>query len=230
MPRKKKSPDKKDIGAKKSIIITVILIVVAVSSSFLIYFALQVSLNTSTPIVVVSSPSMSPNINTGDLLFVRGVDPASIRNGTAEDKNGDVIIFNAIELRSLWWDAPSIPVVHRVIDKRNNSGVWEFLTKGDANSQRDGYPNEVWVSEDLIYGVVIGGIPYIGYVKIILTDSGLLIPLIVLILFIIVVSMIWDVYKEREEKKNPSDKEISESSKTGKFNNKKTDQGINLSN
>ncbi len=216
MLKKEKSRNKKDIGSKKSIIITVVFIIVAISSSFLIYFALQVSLNTSTPIVVVSSPSMSPNINTGDLLFVRGIDPVSIRNGTEEDKNGDVIIFSAEHWGS---NNPGVPIVHRVIDKWNDSGVWKFKTKGDANS----IPDVGWVSEDQIYGVVIGGIPYIGWVKIILTDSGLLIPLIVLILFILVVSMVWDVYKEREEKKNPSDKENSEISKSGKFNIKKSD-------
>ena len=126
MGRKEKSKNKKEAGSKKAIIITGILIIVAISSSFLIYFILQVSLNTSTPIVVVTSPSMSPNINTGDLVFMRGIDPASIRNGTIEDKNGDVILFDA---RGLWSSAPSIPVIHRVVNKRNNSGDWEFQTK-----------------------------------------------------------------------------------------------------
>lgn len=220
MKRKEKSKKKKETGSKKTILITVVLIIVAISSSFLIYFILQVSLNTSTPIVVVTSPSMSPNINTGDLLFLRGIDPAAIRNGTEEDKNGDVILFDA---RGLWAGAPSIPVVHRVVNKRNNSGVWEFLTKGDANSYRDGYPAEAWVSEDKIFGVVIGGIPYIGWVKIILTDSGLLIPLIAIVIFLIIVSIVWDAYKEQQEKREALNNESSEPSELKSLGNDKPD-------
>jgi signal peptidase I len=209
MRRKEKSKNKKETGSKKAILITVFLIIVAISSSFLIYFILQVSLNTTTPIVVVTSPSMSPSINTGDLLFLRGVDPASIQNGTEEDKNGAVILFNA---QGLWIGAPTIPVVHRVVNKRNNSGIWEFLTKGDANNYRDGYPAEAWVSEDRIFGVVVGMIPYIGWVKIILTDSGLLIPLIAIVVFLIIASIIWDAYKEQQEKRNALENESSETS------------------
>ena len=97
MKRKEKANKEKGKVSKKSIVITVVLIIVAISSSFLIYFILQVSLNTSTPIVVVTSPSMAPKINTGDLLFVRGIDPSSIKNGTEEDKNGDIIIFTQIK-------------------------------------------------------------------------------------------------------------------------------------
>jgi len=216
MRRKEKSKNKKETSSKKAIVITVILIIVAISSSFLIYFILQVSLNTSTPIVVVTSPSMSPNINTGDLIFIRGIDPAFIRNGTEEDKNGDVILFDA---QGLWIGAPSIPVIHRVVNKRNNSGVWEFLTKGDANNYRDGYPAEAWVSEGKIFGVVVGMIPAIGWVKIILTDSGLLIPLIAIVLFLIIASIIWDVYKEQQEKRNALENESSETSEIKKLTN-----------
>ena len=226
MKRKEKPKGKKKLGSNKAIIITIILIIVAISSSFLLYFILQVSLNTSTPIVVVTSPSMSPTINEGDLLFVRGVDPETIRNGTAEDKDGDVIIFDA---KGLWAGAPSIPVVHRVVNKRNNGGIWEFLTKGDANLFRDGYPAEAWVPEDRIYGIVIGGIPYIGWVKIILTDSGLLIPLIVIVALILVVSIVWDVYKEQQEKQTALINESSESSDLQKANNEKSDDNMELS-
>ena len=216
MRKKERSKNKKETGSKKAILITVVLIIVAISSSFLIYFILQVSLNTSTPIVVVTSPSMSPNINTGDLVFIRGIDPAFIQNGTEEDKNGDVILFNA---QGLWIGAPSIPVIHRVVNKRNNSGVWEFLTKGDANTYRDGYPAEAWVSESRIFGVVVGMIPAIGWVKIILTDSGLLIPLIAIVLFLIIASIIWDVYKEQQEKRNALENESSETSEIKKLKN-----------
>jgi signal peptidase len=194
---------KKPIPHKK-VIVAVVLIFTAFFGSFLVYFVLQVSLNTESPIVVVISGSMEPKIHTGDLLFIAGIDPEDIKNGTAEDKNGDVIVFDA---RGLWSTAPQEPIVHRVIGKYLQGDTWMFLTKGDANTMPDGAP----IPESRIIGVVIGGIPYIGWVKIFLTDSGLLIPLLVVISVLLIVSIVRDVIKgepeeeSKETKKNKID-------------------------
>ena len=194
---------KKPIPHKK-VIVAVVLIITAFFGSYLVYFILQVSLNTESPIVVVISGSMEPNIHTGDLLFIAGIDPEDIKNGTAEDKNGDVIVFDA---RGLWSTAPQEPIVHRVIGKYLQGDTWMFLTKGDANTMPDGAP----IPESRIIGVVIGGIPYIGWVKIFLTNSGLLIPLLVVISVLLIVSIVRDVIKGepeeegKETKKNKKD-------------------------
>jgi signal peptidase len=187
---------KKPVPHKK-IIIAVALIAVAFFGSFFVYFILQVSLNTETPIVVVISGSMEPSIHKGDLLFVAGKDAEDIRNGTAEDKNGDVIVFDA---RGLWVGAPQEPIVHRVIDKYNISDTWFFITKGDANH----YPDAAPVPESNVIGVVVGGIPYIGWVKIFLEESGMLIPLLVIISALLVISIVRDIIKkeDKEEDKN----------------------------
>ncbi len=196
---------KKPIPHKK-VIVAVVLIITAFFGSYLVYFILQVSLNTESPIVVVISGSMEPNIHTGDLLFIAGIDPEDIKNGTAEDKNGDVIVFNARDCPG-WLNAPQEPIVHRVVDKKNISDTWYFKTKGDANTSED----PVFVPEGAIIGVVIGGIPYIGWVKIFLTNSGLLIPLLVVISALLIVSIVRDVIKgepeeeSKETKKNKKD-------------------------
>ncbi|GAH84377.1 unnamed protein product, partial [marine sediment metagenome] len=53
----------------------------------------------------------------------------------------------------------------------------------------------------------IGGIPYIGWVKIFLTESGLLIPLLVIISALLVISIIRDILQgEDEDKKKSNDK------------------------
>ncbi|MFX1289101.1 MAG: signal peptidase I, partial [Promethearchaeota archaeon] len=147
---------KKPIPHKK-VIIAVAMIILAFFGSFFVYFILQVTLNTETPIVVVISGSMEPTIHEGDLLFVMGTDAENIKNGTAEDKEGDVIVFNAP-----WTGAPQEPIVHRVINKYQVGDEWFFETKGDANSLPDPDP----VPESNVIGIVIGGIPYIGWVKI----------------------------------------------------------------
>ena len=175
----------------KKAIISIALICFAFGGSFLIYFVLQISLGTEIPIVVVISPSMEPTIKKGDMLFVKGTEPYLIKNGTIEGKEGDIIVFDA---QGLWPGTPDEPIVHRVIDKYLVGDVWYFLTKGDNNHVPDAAP----VSEDRIYGIIIGIIPFIGWVKIILTESGLLIPLLVIISILLIVSIIRDTIKEKD--------------------------------
>ncbi|MFX1456953.1 MAG: signal peptidase I [Promethearchaeota archaeon] len=197
-----KAPIKKEKKAsvKRKIIVTVILLGTAFSGAFLIYYILQVALNTNTPMVVVVSGSMEPNLHKGDLLFLKGTNPENIRNGTIDGKEGDIIVFDARGLPG-WSYAPVEPVVHRVIDKKYDNG-WLFLTKGDANI----HPDPAWISEARIYGVVVSRIPYIGWVKIILTDSGLLVPLLVIVSILLVASIIWDLVKKDDDKEKDNGK------------------------
>ncbi|MBD3212981.1 MAG: signal peptidase I [Candidatus Lokiarchaeota archaeon] len=186
---KKSFSDEKKPRPKKKIIFYVLLIGIAIASPFVIYWILQLSLNTSSPMVVVVSGSMEPTLSKGDLLFLYGKDPADIKNGTAEEKNGDIIVFDA---HGYWPNPPDEPIVHRVINKTlREDGLWWFKTKGDANSVED-----PWIPESQILGVVCGVVPFIGWVKILFTESGLLIPLIVIILFVLIISLVWDFMNE----------------------------------
>ncbi|MFX1574828.1 MAG: signal peptidase I [Promethearchaeota archaeon] len=201
--RRIKAPIKKDdLSLKRKIFSAVIIIGLAFSGAFLIYYIMQITLNTKTPMVVVVSGSMEPTLYKGDLLFLKGKDPSNIKNGTIEGKEGDIIVFDARGLPG-WTHAPNDPVVHRVIAKKYDNG-WFFMTKGDANLS----PDNAWVPESRILGVVSGKIPYIGWVKILLTDSGLLLPLLIIVSFVLVISLIWDIVKKEEEKNgNSVDKE-----------------------
>ena len=192
----KKKLKKKEPSSKRKIIIGIVLIALAFSGSFLIYYIMQVTLHTNVPMVVVVSGSMEPNLLKGDLLFLEGKDPSQIKNGTIEGKEGDIIVFNAVGLPG-WPNAPADPIVHRVIDKKYDNG-WLFRTKGDANL----LPDDDWVPDYRILGVVVGRIPYIGWVKIILTDSGLLIPLLVIVSALLIISIIWDILKKDDNGKN----------------------------
>ena len=195
--------EKKSVSRKK-IIIAVVMISIAFFGSFLVYFILQVSFNTETPIVVVVSGSMEPQIHKGDLLFVMGIDAEDIKNGTAEDKDGDIIVFNA-----QWPSAPIEPIVHRVINKYLVGDKWYFETQGDANL----IPDQAPTSEDNIIGVVVGGIPYIGWVKIFLTDSGLLIPLLIVISALLIISIVRDIYKGDDDDDDDDDDAQDEKNK-----------------
>jgi signal peptidase len=192
--RKKSPEEKRDPIPKKKLIISVFLIGFAFFGSYLIYFILQLALNTSTPMVVVVSGSMEPNINKGDLLFVQGVDPEDI-------EEGDVIVFDA---HGLWFGAPEDPIVHRVIDIDEDDGKLYFETKGDANNKKDEEP----IPENRVLGVVIGRIPYVGWIKIILTDYGLLLPVIIILSIPLVISILWDLVREEVEGKDESVEKI----------------------
>ena len=121
----KTKKEKREPIPKKKVVISIFLIGFAFLGSYLIYFILQIALNTSTPMVVVVSGSMEPNINKGDLLFLQGVDPEDI-------EVGDVIVYDA---HGLWLGAPDDPIVHRVIDIFKEDGKLYFVTKGDANRE-----------------------------------------------------------------------------------------------
>ncbi len=182
---------KKPKSKRTKIIITVIFICIAIASPFILWGILQLSLGTHMPITVVSSGSMEPALYKGDLVFLQGKNPADIKNGTIDDKNGDIIVFNT---HGIWGYYVAEPVIHRVIDKRYTD-QWEFYTKGDNNVGPDGW----WMPEDHIIGVVCGVIPKIGWIKLWFYEANWLVYVVVGLLLFLIISIIWDVIKEKEE-------------------------------
>ena len=90
----------------------------------------------------VISGSMEPGIPVGSLVFVADADPALI-------EEGDVIAFyGAVDSAAV--------VTHRVVG--NSPAMGEFITKGDANEERDVNP----VSYDEFIGKVEHVIPGAG--------------------------------------------------------------------
>lgn len=92
----------------------------------------------------VVSPSMEPTYSEGDLLYVKEVDPDSV-------KVGDPITFVLNE--------DLVVATHRVvaIDSENR----QFTTKGDANETEDAAP----VHFNNLIGVPVFAIPLLGYVS-----------------------------------------------------------------
>lgn len=92
----------------------------------------------------VISGSMEPTYSVGDLVYVRTVDPDSV-------KVGDPITFVLNE--------ELVVATHRVvaIDSENR----QFTTKGDANKTEDAAP----VHFNNLIGVPVFAIPLLGYVS-----------------------------------------------------------------
>ena len=92
----------------------------------------------------VISPSMEPTYSVGDLIYVKEVDPDSV-------KVGDPITFVLNE--------DLVVATHRVVavDRENR----QFTTKGDANHTEDAAP----VHFNNLIGVPVFAIPLLGYVS-----------------------------------------------------------------
>lgn len=127
----------------------------------------------------VISPSMEPEYGVGDLLYVKDVDPITI-------KEGDVITFIVNE--------DLVVGTHRVV--RVDAENQRFYTKGDANDIEDQNP----VHFNNVIGVPQFSIPKLGYVSdFVQNPPGMYITIgvgIVLILLVFVPDMIG---KKKEE-------------------------------
>ncbi len=127
---------------------------------------------TLTPLMVIPSNSMSPSLNLGDLILVRGVDPTGLRVG-------DIIIFDVPPPYDRYTPSPAI---HRVVDAWMEGGRLYFRTKGDALPSEDPWR----LPAEMVRGVFSLKMPYLGMPILLLrTPAGLALSAILLLLWIL---------------------------------------------
>ena len=114
---------------------------------FGVFQASRIVLDTDVPYVVAEGISMHPNINNGDIIVFRGVEPEEVGVG-------DIIIFNVPE--ELKEELPP-RVTHRVVDVKLTQVGLVFRTKGD-NAPLDSWE----VHEEKVLGRMVMRIPYVG--------------------------------------------------------------------
>lgn len=215
---------------KKEILKTVIILGIIFGATFGGYYIFKAAMGSDIPIVVVTSNSMEDTIFKGDLLFVKYVEPENIKNGTAEDLDGDIIIY---ESQGVWTTEPAAdaPVVHRVINKWEEDGEWYFHTQGD-NRVTNPYPDPPSsphldpIPGDKIYGVVVGQVRYIGWIKIWLSSSGMAIPLMVILAVLLVISIAYDITHPEEEDEAKQAVEDGKNVDVEKFKEEEFDFGV----
>ncbi|MBD3227190.1 MAG: signal peptidase I [Candidatus Lokiarchaeota archaeon] len=188
--------DKKKKSTIKTIIWTVIWIAIIIAGVFLTFFILGITLNTDTPLTVVSGQSMQPTYYEGDLLIVQGKDYEEIIVGDHEAKNGSVIVYK----RSY----DGLLIVHRVVDVRfNYSGneIYEFRAQGD-NDATNPTPDPGWIPQQNIKGVVIFRIPFLGWISLVFTKYRIIGFSIIGIIIVLLIITSFDnkENKEKEEK------------------------------
>jgi signal peptidase I len=161
--------------------------------------------------IIISSPSMKPTLNIGDLIIKQDKDPIDIR---AHEKYGDILVlkgpqyFYSKGFNPLFWNNLPINtiIVHRAIDKKIINNTYYFLTKGDNNLFPDGaykilntsknnilveinISKGIYIPQTEILGVVAFKIPFIGYLNI------YFIPILIIALCILFVYFLLKILK-----------------------------------
>ncbi|KAM0801674.1 microsomal signal peptidase 18 kDa subunit [Usnea florida] len=133
------------------------------TAPYIIWHFLCLTFHTSSPLVFVTSESMSPVYQRGDILFVSNRTPAI--------ELGDVVVC--------WLEGRKLPFVHRVIEKHvlpARAAInqrYGFLTQGDNSPVDDDwlYPlGQHYLFRSDIIGTVKGHLPYIGQLALLSVD------------------------------------------------------------
>ena len=158
--------------------VLVVLVLAAVVVPFVVY-AVPGVVGADHGLVVLSG-SMEPKMSPGDAVIVREV-PAS------EIQEQDIITFQRT--------GSDTPTTHRVIEVQETESGTEYVTKGDANEERD----RGTVSQDRVIGEVIFVIPFIGHViQFANTQLGFL-ALVLTPMALFVLSELWELAKSVRE-------------------------------
>lgn len=137
------------------------------------------------PLIVLTG-SMEPEISSGDLIIVRKIDGADV-------KQGDVIAFFDPDGNGM-----SV-LTHRVTEIVNEDGTLSFRTKGDANNTED----KALVTSDKLVGIYKTKISGAGNIAMFMQTTAGLIICVVLPLIILVG---YDLIRRRQyEKANQAD-------------------------
>ena len=149
---------------------------------------------------IVMSGSMLTKIDIGDLVFVKEVDPNSL-------KVNDIIAFR---------DAKNTVTTHRIINIIDSNGKLSFETKGDSNNIKD----EKMVTPERIEGIYKFKISKLGkFILYIQEPSGFSVMILIILVvgaFMFIFESRNDNNSENENKKDKKEKEDRKKEKTKK--------------
>ena len=126
--------------------------------------------NTESPYLVVSSGSMRPTLEVGDLIIVKRIPLLQLN---AAPMNGDIIVYKKPN---------GDLVVHRLVNKTKIDDKYILTTKGDANTASDpSFPDQRYI------GKVVARIPFIGHISLFTnTTEGFYFFLFIMICLIVI--------------------------------------------
>lgn len=178
----------KNVKKVWNIVTTVLVIPVVIFAVFLMGSRLI-----GMQVYTIVSGSMEPTYSVGDLLYVKTVDPDSV-------KVGDPITFVLNE--------DLVVATHRVVEI--DADEREFTTKGDANSTADANP----VHFNNLIGVPVFAIPLLGYVSAYIQSPPGMYVAIAFGLFLIAVVFLPDMLtQKKKEDAAPAEDAVQEEEK-----------------
>ncbi|MHA1372443.1 MAG: signal peptidase I [Promethearchaeota archaeon] len=163
-----------------------ILLLLFLCSSFALYLSVTIYYSP----IIITSKSMIPALNVGDIVFIRPVKDfskihAGINNGDiVAIRNKSIFLENGVPSEVYVHVGDSTPIIHRAIEKFYINNTYYFITKGDNNPAPDGctryktncsqdyclieynLSNPVLIPQKYILGKVVYAIPFLGYFKI----------------------------------------------------------------
>ena len=140
-------------------------------------------------VYTVLSASMEPTYQTGSVIYVKEVDPFTL-------KAGDPITFMLNE------DTVATHRIVEVVPDEEDSTVLRFITKGDNNENID----SASVHIKNIIGKPIFSIPYLGFVSDFIQKPNGRMVAIAAALLVVVLVFIPDMFKEKPKKENEDEK------------------------
>ena len=130
--------EKKEIKKAKSKLYIPFIILIIIFTLFMTGFL------SASPIAILSN-SMSPYFSRGDVVVYQKINDDTLK----KIEKGNIIVYSKEKQY----------IVHRVIDKYEKKGKIYFVTKGDANNDKDFDP----VEEKNVLGKYIFHVKYIGF-------------------------------------------------------------------
>jgi len=164
---------------KKDSVKTIILLGISIASVFVFWFGLKTALGTEYPLLAVSSDSMVPTLQVGDLIMVQGVNFSEVY--AAPRPNGTIIVFRGEAIGRL-----GELIVHRAVDREEGTGY--IITKGDNNLG----PDAGRVKPTDLIGKVIGWVRWLGHVALFFQSTETKLIIVALIIVYVFVAFFWE--------------------------------------
>lgn len=166
-----------------------ILVLVAAVAPFIVY-AVPGVVGADHGLIVLSG-SMEPELSSSDAVIVREVPPSEI-------EERDIITFQR--------SGNDMPTTHRVVEVQQTENAVAYVTKGDANEERD----REAVPHDRVVGEVIFVIPFLGYViRFVNTQVGFLL-LVLTPIALFTFSELWELATSIRKTEPPADATTSD--------------------
>ena len=191
----------------------IIILIILIVAGF--WFGTQAALNTSYPVLAVTSGSMcipydgactgwdhpfARTLHTGDLIIVQGVNPTDLN---ANYPYSDIIVYhNPTDPQEL--------IVHRIVSKNEENGTISFSTEGDGNGiiKWPNAPDQIdrWspFSSDLVVGKVVMRIPWLGHLVLFMRSEYGVPAVIILAAILIIIEFVVPLRRKKPKPQLPA--------------------------